>query len=114
MDKFTATSSAPKIETSVLIDSNKFKQQFVRKSGEYKQSPAPVHPDLTKAATTVLEFHTSNEIRSTADTLLKDIQAGNVAELHAENETLRREVPENQSKKKQDSVPLPNHDDFDI
>ena len=114
MDKFTATSSAPKIEPSVPIDSNKFKQQFVRKSGEYKQSPAPVHPDLTKAATTVLEFHTSNEIRSTADTLLKDIQAGNVAELHAENETLRREVPENQRKKKQDSVPLPNNDDFDI
>ena len=97
------------------MDSNTFKQAFLKQSGAYKQAPETVNPELTKAATTVLEFHTSNEILSTADTLLTEIQTGKVAKPHIANQTLRNEDSNNTQNKIQDSVPLPSsEDDFDI
>ena len=115
MEKFAPNTSQATAEPSTEIDSNAFKQAFLKRSGEYKQAPETVNPELTKAATTVLEFHTSNEIRTTADSLLADIQTGKVAKPHIANQTLRSEESDNTQKKNQDTVPLPSRDDdFDI
>jgi len=115
MEKFAPNTSQATPEPSTEIDSNTFKQAFLKRSGEYKQAPETVNPELTKAATTVLEFHTSNEIRTTADSLLADIQTGKVAKPQIANQTLRSEESDNTQEKNQDTVPLPSRDDdFDI
>jgi hypothetical protein len=76
-----------------------------------------VNPALTQAATTVLQFHSSNESRTSADSLLDQTQAGKVATPLVANTTLQNPAIQTLEPKPTtiSPVPLPiDDDDFDI
>ena len=116
MTKFTETAPEVPQDTSVNVRSEQFKEDFQRRAGAYKETSEPVNPALTQAATTVLQYHSSNEATS-ADTLLGQTQAGKVALPPVANTLLQSPVtptPEPKTTTSQ-SVPLPtSEDDFDI
>ena len=115
MNKFSNSEPEAVVDTTPKIDSEQFKQAFKRRSGEYKEASKPVDTRLTQAATSVLEYHSSNDLRTSADALLSDIQTGNVA-------TQPQEIPQNLNRSAETktepssapNVPLPKEDDFDI
>ena len=117
MTKFSETTPEVPQDTSVKVRSEEFQEDFQRRAGAYKETSEPVNPALTQAATTVLEFHSSNELRTSADSLLDQTQAGKVATPPVANTLLQSPVtptPEPKTTTSQ-SVPLPtNEDDFDI
>ena len=116
MTKFSETSPEVPQDTSVNVRSEQFKEDFQRRAGAYKETSKPVNPALTQAATTVLQYHSSNEATS-ADTFLGQTQAGKVALPPVANTLLQSPVtpsPEPKTTTSQ-SVPLPtSEDDFDI
>ena len=92
-----------------------FQEAFQNRAGSYKPTRESVNPELTQAASTVLNYHSSNELRSSADSLLEEIQSGNISQPHAGNATLQNQKVsglEVQSESK--SVPLPSDEEFDI
>ncbi len=115
MGKFNQKEDTKEVDSRMKVRPEEFQQAFQNRAGSYKPASEPVNPSLTKAASTVLNFHSSNELRSSANTLLEDIQAGNISKVHAGNAALQ---------KKQDSdavippvsksVPLPYDDELDI
>lgn len=76
MNRFAPSEPKMVQESSVKVNPEHFKQAFQKRSGAYKEASAPVDPSLTKAATTVLEHHSSNDLLTSADSLLADIQNG--------------------------------------
>ena len=116
MTKFSETTPEVPQDTSVKVRSEEFKEDFQRRAGAYKETSEPVNPALTQAATTVLQYHSSNEATS-ADTLLGQTQASKVALPPVANTLLQSPVtptPEPKTTTSQ-SVPLPtSEDDFDI
>lgn len=116
MNKFAPSEQETVQDSTVKVNPEHFKQAFQRRSGAYKEASAPVSASLTKAATTVLEHHSSNDLLSTADSLLADIKVGS----HATQEpaTLALQTP---SPEVQPSIPAqprkmsqPIDDDLDI
>ena len=116
MTKFSETTPEVPQDTSVKVRSEEFKEDFQRRAGAYKETSEPVNPALTQAATTVLQYHSSNEATS-ADTFLGQTQASKVALPPVANTLLQSPVtptPEPKTTMSQ-SVPLPtSEDDFDI
>ena len=117
MTKFSETAQEVTEDTSVKVRSEDFQEDFQRRAGAYKDTSVPINPALTQAATTVLQFHSSNELRAPTDSLTKQIQTEKVAAPHAENTTLQSPVIQKLEPKPTtpQSVPLPTYDDdFDI
>jgi hypothetical protein len=116
MNKFSASEPEVVKETSVQVNPEHFKQAFQKRSGEYKQASAPVDAALTQAATSVLEFHSSKDLLSSANSLLGDSQVGKTTSHVTANEliqetpqAIRQAVPTQQP-----NVSQPVDDDFDI
>ena len=115
MNKFSNSEPEAVVDTTPKIDSEQFKQAFKRRSGEYKEASKPVDTRLTQAATSVLEYHSSNDLRTSADALLSDIQTGNVAtQPHEIPQNLNRSAETKTEPSSAPNVPLPKEDDFDI
>ena len=118
MAKFNETKKEVPEDTALKVRPEHFEEAFQTRAGSYKSVSEPVNPALTQAANTVLDFHSSNELRSSADLLLQDIQAGKVSTQHEGNATLKSimDVPVESKPSPAQSVPLPTDDinDFDI
>ena len=118
MAKFNETKKEVPEDTALKVNPEHFQEAFQSRAGSYKAASEPVNPALTRAANTVLEFHSSNDLRSSADSLLQDIQAGKVSTPHAGNTTLTSSlsVPVESKTSPEQSVSLPakQNDDFDI
>jgi len=118
MAKFNETKKEVPEDTALKVRPEHFEEAFQTRAGSYKAVSEPVNPALTQAANTVLDFHSSNELRSSADLLLQDIQAGKVSTQHEGNATLKSimDVPVESKPSPAQSVPLPTDDinDFDI
>ena len=115
MGKFSEKEKAVEEDTTIKVSPEDFQEAFQSRAGSYKPASESVNPELTQAASTILNFHSSNELRSSADTLLEDIQLGKVSTLRTEKPTLRNDdsieaVVQTESK----SVPLPRADELDI
>ena len=117
MTKFSEPKQEVIEDTSVKVRSEDFKEAFQKQAGAYKETSEPVNPALTQAATTVLQYHSSNELRTSADSLLDEIQPGKVATLHVANTSLQTPAIQTleQNSTSLQSVPFPpDEDDFDI
>tara|TARA_B110000444_G_C18852086_1_gene606733 strand:+ start:8468 stop:10888 length:2421 start_codon:yes stop_codon:yes gene_type:complete len=116
MEKFTETKAPAPEDTALKVRPEDFQEAFQNRAGTYKPTSDPVNPSLTKAANTVLDYHSSNQLRSSADSLLADIQVGNTSKPHAGNAILEPEKPQESltQKKESPSVPLPIDDELDI
>ena len=116
MAKFSETTQEVAEDTSVKVRSEDFKDDFQRRAGAYQETSEPVNPALTQAATTVLQSHSSNELRTSADSLLDQIQTGKVSIPHVEHTLLQSSAnqPLEPKTTSTQSVPLPTDDDFDI
>ena len=117
MTKFSETEQEVTEDTSIKVGSEEFQEDFQRRAGAYKETSEPVNPALTQAATTVLQFHSSNESRTSADSLLDQTQAGKVATPLVANTTLQNPAIQTLEPKPTtiSPVPLPiDDDDFDI
>ena len=113
MEKFNEKESPVEEDLRMKVRSEDFQEAFQNRAGSYKPASEPVHPELTQAASTVLNFHSSNELRSSADSLLDDIKSGNVSKPHEGNAALQNDTSVKISKESK-SVPLPSEDEFDI
>ena len=92
-----------------------FQEAFQNRAGSYKPSREAVNPELTQAASTVLNYHSSNELRSSADLLLGDVLSGKISEPHAGNAALQNQkVSDIEVQPESKSVPLPTDEEFDI
>ena len=116
MDKFSETKQDVTEELALEVRSEDFQEAFQARAGAYKSTSEPVNPALTKAANTVLEFHSSNELRTSADSLLQSIQEGIVSTPHADNTRLISGERESIESKSGTTQPLPNdkNNDFDL
>jgi len=118
MAKFNETKKEVAEDSALKVNSQHFQDAFQTRAGSYKVASEPVNPALTQAANTVLEFHSSNDLRSSADSLLHDIQAGKVSSPHAGNTILNPVMTESveSNTTPAQSVPLPTdeNNDFDI
>ena len=116
MAKFSETTQEVAEDTSVKVRSEDFKEDFQKRAGAYKETSELVNPALTQAATTVLQSHSSNELRTSADSLLDQIQTGKVSTPHIGHTLLQSPTnqPLEQKSTSTQSVPLQTDDDFDI
>jgi len=116
MDKFSETKQDVTEELALEVRSEDFQEAFQSRAGAYKSTSEPVNPALTKAANTVLEFHSSNELRTSADSLLQSIQEGKVSTPHTDNTILISGKRVSIESKSGIIQPLPNdtNDDFDL
>ncbi|MBL6885395.1 MAG: hypothetical protein ISR21_06840 [Candidatus Poseidoniaceae archaeon] len=116
MNKFSATEPEVVKDASVQVNPEHFKQAFQKRSGEYKQASAPVDTALTQAATSVLEYHSSNDALASANSLFADKQIAKTASpvsgmeafpttIQPKKEPVRTQPP---------NLALPVDDDFDI
>ena len=115
MEKFSEKEEPIEQDLRMKVRAEDFQEAFQNRAGSYKPTRESVNPELTQAASTVLNYHSSNELRSAADSLLEEIQSGNISEPHAGNATLQNQKVsglEVQSESK--SVPLPSDEEFDI
>ena len=113
MEKFNEKESPVEEDLRMKVRSEDFQEAFQNRAGSYKPASEPVHPELTHAASKVLNFHSSNELRSSADSLLEDIKSGNVSKLHKGNAALQNDTSVKDSKESK-SASLPSEDEFDI
>ena len=116
MEKFSETDKPVPVDTALKVHPEHFQEAFQNRAGAYKPVSEPVNPALTQAANTVLDFHSSNELRSSADSLLEEIQSGKVSVPHEGNETLKTTAQDTDETKSvgSQSVPLPNTEDDDL
>jgi uncharacterized membrane protein len=116
MNRFAPSEPETVQESSLEVNPEHFKQAFQRRSGGYKEAKAPVDASLTKAATTVLEHHSSNDLLSSADSLLADIQVKPRPSRDIETSALQPPPPQVQTSipAQQRNTVLPIDDDLDI
>lgn len=115
MEKFSENPKPVEEDTRRKVRSEDFQEAFQNRAGSYKAASEPVNPELTKAASTVLNFHSSNELRSSADMLLEEIQAGKISEPHIANTAFQTKQDSNVNiESESKSVPLPHDDELDI
>jgi hypothetical protein len=116
MNRFAPSEPKTVQESSLEVNPEHFKQAFQRRSGGYKEAKAPVDASLTKAATTVLEHHSSNDLLSSADSLLADIQVKPRPSRDIETSALQPPPPQVQTSipAQQRNTVLPIDDDLDI
>jgi len=115
MGKFSETKQVTHEDMALKVNPEHFQEAFQNRAGTYKPTSEPVNPALTQAANTVLDFHSSNDLRDSADSLLQEIQSGNISMPHADNEALKTSAPDISEKKsvESQSVPLPSDEDVD-
>ncbi|MBT6844395.1 MAG: hypothetical protein HOA11_01405 [Euryarchaeota archaeon] len=115
MGKFSETKQVTHEDMALKVNPEHFQEAFQNRAGTYKPTNEPVNPALTQAANTVLDFHSSNDLRDSADSLLQEIQSGNISMPHADNEALKTSAPDISEKKsvESQSVPLPSDEDVD-
>ena len=115
MVKFSETKKEVVEDSALKVRPEHFQEAFQTRAGSYKVKNEPVNPELTQAANTVLEFHSSNELRTSADSLLHDIQAGKISTPHEGNTILESIMSESvESKPTTQSLPLPDADSDDL
>ena len=115
MGKFSEKEKPVEQDMRKKVRAEDFQEAFQNRAGSYKPSSEAVNPELTQAASTVLNYHSSNALRSSADTLLGDILTGKISELHAGNAALQNQKVSNvEVQPESKSVPLPTDEEFDI
>ncbi len=115
MGKFNEKEKPVEQDMRTKVRAEDFQEAFQNRAGSYKPSSEAVNPELTQAASTVLNYHSSNELRSSADSLLGDILSGKISEPHAGNAALQNQkVSDIEVQPESNSVPLPTDEEFDI
>ncbi len=74
MEKFNEKVTPVEEDLRMKVRSEDFQEAFQNRAGSYKTAREPVNPELTQAASNVLNLHSSNEARSSANSLSEDIK----------------------------------------